>query len=245
MSIVRIDDRSVTHRQEILELLELAQSQQWDFTCVNMVKNHAVSRKMEILSIEPEMAAFGVDTNIIEEGEQNSEKALFRMFNGGLSVIFRSSPTGDSIAVDGSKSKKAHLIQLPYEMRCTQLCRAARASLDQDSDVPVIMCNERGERHRGRVVDISLCGTKFRFPGDLRGEFYEFAFIETCKIRLPDGTVMRVTANVMGLDYDSRSDETLMRCRMSKVKRKDEIVLENLIQNRLETSDPMGIPIAV
>ena len=245
MSILSLNDRNVTHRQEIVQLLSLAQTHQWDFAQLSIVKNHVTSQPLKLLTIDPEAATFGIDCDIVNPGKAESEPVLFRIFTGGLSIVFRSRLTGEIVTLDDEKKVKAHLVQLPYEMRCTQLRRTHRINLDHLPEVPVVLYGSDGTRIRGSVVDVSLSGAKFRLPQDVSGDFTLFSTIETCKIRLPNKAVMRTTANVMGVGYDADSGDSMMRCQFPRLKKKDEIELENLIESCLETTATPELAIAV
>lgn len=232
MSALNLSENKITHRQQIVQLLRMAIDQRWRFSYVSVIRNHVESRPIALISVNAGEGTFSVDREIERPEQQSNEPVMFRAQSGGISVIFKSRV---SEATDVSK---IHQIDLPYEVRCTQLRKSTRIDLDSMSiDVPVVLYLAMGFELEGTLADISMTGAQFKVPGDVTEKFKNLQMLEACKISLPDNFVLRASAQLMGINFYKLDDATILRTQLVDMEAHDEERLEQFIDGALAAAD--------
>lgn len=232
MSALNLSENKITHRQQIIQLLRMAIDQRWRFSYVSVIRNHVESRPVSLISVNAAEGTFSVDREIERPEQQSNEPVMFRAQSGGISVIFKSRV---SEATDVSK---IHQIDLPYEVRCTQLRKSTRIDLESMSmEVPVVLYLAMGFELEGTLADISLTGAQFKVPGDVTEKFKNLQMLEACKISLPDNFVLRASAQLMGINFFKLDDATILRTQLVDMDTGDEAKLEQFIDGALASAD--------
>ena len=62
MSVSIPDDGNITHRKEIIQLLNMAIVQEYQFSHISIVKSHVLSNPIKLLSINAEEGTFTMDS---------------------------------------------------------------------------------------------------------------------------------------------------------------------------------------
>lgn len=241
MSALNLSDSKIIHRQQIVQLLQMAIEQHWQFSYVSLIRNHVESKPVGLVSVHPTDGTFSVDRKV-ERSDQNPDEAImFRAQSGGISVAFKSrldtskdNPTGSSTTY----------VQLPYEVRCTQLRKSIRINADSlAEDIPVQLYMAMGVKLDGFLSDISVSGAQFRVKGDHVDKFRNLQTLEACKISLPEDFTLRCDAQLMGVHYVPQENSTLLHCQFVNLPQADDQRLEEMINAALQQADPSVVVI--
>ncbi|MCI5106446.1 MAG: PilZ domain-containing protein [Pseudomonadales bacterium] len=240
MTALNLSEERITHRQQIVQLLRMAIDQRWRFSYVIMVRNHVETRPVVPVSVNQGEGTFSVDRQI-ERADANSQEAImFRAQSGGISVIFKARVAEATAAAAGNVQ-----IELPYEVRCTQLRRSTRIDVKTlAGDVPAVLYLAMGFELEGLLLDISTSGAQFQVAGDETGRFKNLQMLEACKISLPDDFVLRTGVQLMGLHYNKMDDVTVLRCQLVDMEMADEEKLDSYINKVLEQADSSVVVIS-
>jgi len=185
MTALNIADGSITHRKEIIQLLQMAIARQWQASCLFVKKNHVTSHALKLTSVHAQEGIFCVDGEFDDLLKKGNESIMFRIQSGGISAVFRSrlSKAANS---ETSISRHEHQVDLPYEVRCTQLRKSVRVNLESlAEEVPVTLYLSMGGRIDGTVIDISESGGKFRVNRDLSNEIKNLQVLPFLDQNLP------------------------------------------------------------
>ncbi|MDP6416590.1 MAG: PilZ domain-containing protein, partial [Gammaproteobacteria bacterium] len=142
-------------------------------------------------------------------------------------------------------SRHEHQVDLPYEVRCTQLRKSARVNLESlPEEVPITLYLSMGGRVDGTVIDISASGGKFRVNKDLSNEIKNLQVLDTCRISLPDDSVLQAGVQLMGMTVDQQCDATTLRCHFSDILSNNEEILEEFIANTQDQAETSELAVA-
>ncbi|GAB5499915.1 MAG: hypothetical protein PsegKO_22260 [Pseudohongiellaceae bacterium] len=235
MSALNLSDSKIIHRQQIVQLLQMAIEQHWQFSYVSLIRNHVESKPIGLVSVHPSDGTFAVDRNVERSDKNPDEAIMFRAQSGGISVAFKSRLA--SSASDNT-GRAAAYIELPYEVRCTQLRKSIRISADSlAEDIPVQLYMAMGVKMDGLLADISVSGAQFRVKGDHAAKFRSLQTLEACKISLPEDFVLRCDAQLMGVDYVPQENITLLHCQFVNLPQTDDQRLDAMINATLQDAD--------
>ena len=244
MTALNITDGSITHRKEIIQLFQMAIAKQWQASYLFVTKNHVTSHALKLTSVDAEDGTFNVDGEFKDQVTKRNESIMFRTQSGGLSVVFKSrlSKAANS---ETPVSRHEHQVDLPYEVRCTQLRKSVRVNLESlAEEVPVTLNLSMGGSIDGTVIDISTTGAKFIVKRDLSNEIKNLQVLDTCEISLADDSVLQAGVQLMDMTLDQESGATTLRCQFSNMVSYNEKILEEFIantQDQAETSELTAI----
>jgi len=235
MSALNLSDSKIIHRQQIVQLLQMAIEQHWQFSYVSLIRNHVESKPIGLVSVHPTDGTFAVDRTV-ERTEQNPDEAImFRAQSGGISVAFKSRLAEPAPEQEGRGT--IH-VELPYEVRCTQLRKSIRISADSlAEDIPVQLYMAMGVKMDGLLADISVSGAQFRVKGDHADKFRNLQTLEATKIGLPEDFTLRCDAQLMGVDYVHQQNITLLHCQFINLSQSDDQRLDAMINTALQKAD--------
>ncbi len=54
MSALNLSDSKIIHRQQIVQLLQMAIEQHWQFSYVSLIRNHVESKPIGLVSVHPQ-----------------------------------------------------------------------------------------------------------------------------------------------------------------------------------------------
>ncbi len=247
MNALNLADGNVTHRPEIIQLLNMAIEQEYRFSYMSVVKSNVASHPIKLLAVNVEAGTLDVDSEEVNLAKNPKALMIFRAQCGGISIIFKSRIAEKTDAEPPSRSslRYRYTIELPYTIRCIQLRKSVRADLKSLSEeVPVALYSSTGERIDGNVVDISASGAKFRINQNLAKKFNNFRELETCTIKLPNNTVLQTGAELMVMNFDEESGTSTLGCQFVELQSTDENMLEELVSNVLEQTRPLELALA-
>lgn len=239
MNALNLVDGNVSHRPEIIELLNMAIEQEYQFSYISVVKSHVASHPIKLLSVNVEDATLDVDSEEVNLKKNPNTSMIFRAQCGGISIIFKSRMAESAADELPNNHSHRYKIELPYTVRCIQLRRSVRVNLKSLSEeVPVVLYSSMGERIDGEVIDISTSGAKFRVKRNLAKEFKDFRALETCRIKLPNNSVLQAGAELMTMNFNQESGTSTLGCQFVDMQRTDEDMLAKLVNNVLEQAQP-------
>lgn len=235
MSALNLSDSKIIHRQQIVQLLQMAIEQHWQFSYVSLIRNHVESKPIGLVSVHPTDGTFAVD-RLVERNERNPDEAImFRAQSGGISVAFKSRVAAEAA---GGQGRAAAYVELPYEVRCTQLRKSIRISADSlAEDIAVQLYLAMGVKMDAMLADISVSGAQFRVKGDHVDKFRNLQTLEACRISLPDDFILRCDAQLMGVDYEPRENITLLHCQFINLPQAEDQRLDAMINDALQKAD--------
>ncbi len=244
MTALNITDGSITHRKEIIQLFQMAIAKQWQASYLFVTKNHVTSHDLKLTSVDARDGTFYVDGEFDNLLKKRNESLMFRAQSGGLSVVFKSrlsKAANSETAISGHE----HQVDLPYEVRCTQLRKSARVNLESlAEEVPVPLYLSMGGRNDGTVIDISTSGAKVRVNRDLSNEIKNLQVLDSCRISLPDDSVLQAGVQLMDMTLDDECDTTTLRCQFSDILSNNEEILEEFIANTQDQAETTELAIA-
>ncbi len=233
MDALNLTDGDISHRKEIIQLLKMAISQKWAFSCVWPQGKKVTTQALQLVGVRADDGAFTVGHEASIAQMETSGPLMFRAQSGGVSIIFQSmlrdSPTSDPAA----QSSSLHHFDLPYKVACTQLRKTVRVNLEAITDVPVILYLVNGALIEGTVIDISTSGAKFKVDQDLGRELRDPQVLDASKISLPNGQTLQSGAQLIGMVNDADSGTSYLRCQFVHMRTQDEEMLDNFINDML------------
>ena len=233
MNAINLTDGDLTHRQEILQLLNMAIAQEWKFAFIKQNRKLLTTHDVRLVSVASQDASFCVESDELGEVlESGTTSLMFRGQSGGLSVMFKS-----PVVESGSASNKSSILHnfvLPYKITCTQLRKTARVQLDEMGEVPATLYLTNGAMYDGICLDISTSGAKFRVDENLKKELRNPQVVDACKITLPGDQVLQTGIQLIDLAADDEMNVSFLRCQFSHIRSKDEQALEAFIDEALQ-----------
>lgn len=231
MSGINLTDGDLTHRQEIVQLLNMAIAQDWKFAFIKQNRKLLSTHNVRLVSVSVQDASFCVESEELEAGLNGGGSLMFRGQSGGLSVMFKSPPVEQP---GSTQSSTLHNFVLPYKITCTQLRKTARVQLDEIAEVPATLFLTNGAMYEGICMDISTSGAKFRVDENLKKELRNPQVVDACKISLPDGPVLQTGIQLIDLVAEDEVNVSFLRTQFVHMREKDEQALEAFIDKALE-----------
>lgn len=245
MNVSIPDDGNITHRKEIIQLLNMAIVQEYQFSHISIVKSHVSSNPIKLLSINTEEGTFTMDSEREIPEQKSRDSMMFRAQCGGLSIAFKSRMAELASAESPCDHPTRYKIEVPYSVSFIQLRNSVRVDLESLSDeVPALLCLSKGGHIGGKVVDISISGAKIRINRDLAKEFKDYRALEACRINLPNNFVLQTGAQLVGMKVDQESGTSTLGCQFVNMQSADEDMLEQLVNNVLEQTQAPELAIA-
>ncbi|MDA1370365.1 MAG: PilZ domain-containing protein [Proteobacteria bacterium] len=244
MNALNLTDGDITHRKEILQLLEMALAQKWQFSYVKKAKNRVASHALQLVSVNAQDGTLSVSSESPGTQISSPGSLTIRAQSGGVSIIFQSrlaEITGDATA---TKMSSLQHFELPYKVACTQLRKTVRVNLESITVVPVILYMVNGALIEGSVMDISTSGAKFRVNQDLGQELKNLQVVDACKITLPNGLALQTGVQLIGMINDEDSNISFLRCEFVHMRSQDEEKLDNFIHDMLQQVESANEPLA-
>jgi len=201
-------DRELDCPVEISELMQLAFLHRWQFSCLQMVRNHVTSDSVQVLDVNINDRSFTVDSEVLAKSTRESSVVAFKAQSGGLTLVFKAKVLRNQIDPSVCECSFA----FPETIRQTQLRQAARINLTNQPEVSVTLFLETRMKFDGRVTNISATGAKIQLLGDLSDKFKSSQIIEDCQILLPNGMHAAMTIQIMGCVYDVKNGVSYLRC---------------------------------
>ena len=208
MSINTEIDRELDSPVEISELMQLAILHRWQFSCLQMVRNHVTSDSVQVLDVNINDRSFTVDSKVLAASTFESSVVAFKAQSGGLTLIFKAKALRNQLDPSVYKCSFA----FPEAIRQTQLRQATRINLTNQPEVSVTLFMETRMKFDGRVTNISATGAKIKLLGDLSDKFKSSQIIEDCQILLPNGMQAAMTIQILGCVYDIKNGVSYVRC---------------------------------
>jgi len=194
MSINTEIDRELDSPVEISELMQLAFLHRWQFSCLQMVRNHVTSDSVQVLDVNINDRSFTVDSEVLAASTRESSVVAFKAQSGGLTLVFKAKALRNQLDPSVCECSFA----FPEAIRQTQLRQAARINLTNQPEVSVTLFLETRMKFDGRVTNISATGAKIQLLGDLSDKFKSSQIIEDCQI--------------LGCVYDIKNGVSYVRC---------------------------------
>lgn len=243
MATLNLTESNITHRQQVVQLLRMSIDRQWRFSYVTRVKNSVQSSEIALTSVNLQEGVFSVDRPIERTVKNWEEPVLFRGQSGGISVIFQARVDTNERRPWPDKPSQHHRLELPYEIRCTQLRKSVRLNVEGFADaVPVTLYLALGVQMDATLVDISTTGAQFEVEEDQSARFKNLQILEACRISLPAGPVLRTGAQLLGVQSSQNRGVTYLRCQLHELTGAEEEALDQYIMKALEDLDP-SLPI--
>lgn len=240
MTALNLSEERITHRQQIVQLLRMAIDQRWRFSYVTVVRNHVETRPVVPVSVNQTEGTFSVDRAIERSDQDSKDPIMFRAQSGGISVIFKA-----RVAEEGQSATNTVQIELPYEVRCTQLRRSTRIDVKSlAGDVPAVLYLAMGFELESQLMDISTTGAQFQVDGDETGRFKNLQMLEACKINLADDFILRTGLQLMAISFNQVEEATILRCQFVDMDAEDEERLDNYINKMLDEADSSVVVIS-
>ncbi len=208
MSINTGIDRELDSPVEISELMQLAFLHRWQFSCLQMVRNHVTSDSVQVLDVNINDRSFTVDCEVLATSTRESSVVAFKAQSGGLTLVFKAKVLRNQLDPSVCECSFA----FPETIRQSQLRQAARINLTNQPEVSVTLFLETRMKFDGRVTNISATGAKIQLPGDLSDKFKSFQIIEDSQILLPNGMHAAMTIQILGCVYDIKNGVSYIRC---------------------------------
>lgn len=216
---------------EIGEFLQLAFLQKWEFSCMQMIRNHLSSEAVAVLDVNVFDHNFIVDSEVLTIATQEARSVTFRAQSGGLTLLFNATPMPSNLDPSVCECK----FEFPKKLRFTQLRKAVRINFRNKPEVKVHLFASEGARFDGQLMDLSTTGAKIQLLGDLTEQLEPSQPIEDCQLLLPDGDLMDLCARVRGMTYDQERGLSLLRCEFEGLSGEDVIRLQSLLDEATDS----------
>lgn len=207
--------RDIHDAREISEFLQLAFLQNWQFSCMQMVRNHLCSEEVDVLDVNVFDGNFIVDSEVLTVATQEAKSVTFRAQSGGLSLIFKTRPMKSILDPSVCECK----FELPECLRFAQLRKAVRINFRNQPEVRANLFADQGVKFDGQLMDLSTAGAKIQLLGDLTQQLEAGQIIEDCQFLLPDGAPLDLKAQIRGVAYDSERGLSIVRCEFIELTR--------------------------
>lgn len=246
MNVQIPEDGNVTHRREIIQLLNMAITQEYQFSHISVIKSQVSSNPIKLLSVDADEGTFSMDSERVIPEQKSKDSMMFRAQCGGLSIAFKSRMAALTDGESPRNHQTRYKIELPYSISCIQLRSNARVDLSSLPDeVPALLCLSKGEPIGGSVIDISTSGAKIRVNRNLAKEFKDYRTLEACRIDLPNNSVLQTGAQLIGINFNRESGTSTLGCQFVNMQSTDEDMLEQLVNKILEKMRPLELATAV
>jgi len=237
MSISTEFDREISDSKEIGELLQMAFLHGWNFSCMQLVRNHLTSDDVTVLDVNVFDRELIVDSDVLVASSEKTRVVAFRAQSGGLSLIFKATLEGTS----KDPSACECTFRFPQFLRFSQLRKAVRINMLDQSAIPVTLYADRGEQFQGRVIDLSATGAKIQLLGDVSSKLEPMQVIEDCQLIPPNSRTVDLKAQVRGNFFDTSCGVSFIRCEFVEMGETDESELQKLISAALRQNRAEGI----
>lgn len=242
MSALNLSEEKITHRQQIVQLLRMAIDQRWQFSYVAVERKKLKTRPVVMLSVNVAEGTFSVDRSIEVSEQARSKPIMFRAQSGGISVIFKALVSDEE---KQSESGRVLQVDLPYEVRCTQLRKSTRIDVQAlKLEIGATLYLSMGFELQADLVDISTTGAQFKLEGDETERFKNLQMLEACKIGFSDDYILRCSLQALGIRFDPVLEVSFLRCQLLDLSVEDESTLDQYIEATLEKADPSTLVIS-
>ena len=241
MTALNFSEDKFTHRQQIIQLLQLAIDKRWCFTYMIIEGKKVTSHPVTLLSLNVDNGSLVIDRDLVAEGCNTTGPVMLRGQCGGLSILFQTLIRESRSTQFNGLTKPVHEIDLPYEVRCTQLRNNQRISLEAEGEQwPVTLYLAMGYKLEGSLVDISVSGAGIRLAGDHSERLNNLQILEARRIDLPGDFVLRSGAQLAGVDYVEGEDASLVHCQFGEMADEDEIKLGSFISKVISNNSSLA-----
>ena len=222
------------HRQEIVQVLRLAIDKRWKFSYLSAVGRKIIFHPVALTNVNVLDGTLSIDRKIDTTGRDSNAPVMFRGQRGGLSILFQSR-IHDSAKSDSEIGMHPVCdIELPYEVRCTQLRKSLRVKAQAwAEEVPVTLYLAMGYKLEGKLVDLSVCGAQIRVEGDQTERLRAMQVLESCRMALPDEFVLHAGLQLMGLNYIESEAASFINCQFDEMSAEDESKLDSFMASAL------------
>ena len=234
-------NKEIEDNREIGELLQMALLQKWQFSCLQMVRNHLSSEEVDILDVNVFDGNFIVDSEALTAATQEATNVTFRAHSGGLSLTFQASPMKPNLDPSVCECR----FNFPTTLRFSQLRKAVRINFRNQPEVRVNLFAELGERFDGQLMDLSTAGAKIQLLGDITQQLEPSQIIEDCQLLMANGELMDLRAQVRGVTYDTERGLSLVRCEFLELQRSDVTQLQQLLNMATGKFNKVELKVAV
>lgn len=229
--------RESTDADEIGDFLQLAFLQKWQFSCMQMIRNHLSSEEVTVLDVNVFDHNFIVDSEVLTVATQEAHSVTFRAQSGGLTLLFNAAPKPSNLDPSVCECK----FEFPRKLRFTQLRKAVRINFRNKPEVKVNLFAREGGRFDGQLMDLSTTGAKIQLLGDLRNQLEPAQPIDDCQLLLPDGELLDLRALIRGIAYDRERGVSVLRCEFEGLSGEDVIQLQSLINEATHSTDEVEL----
>ena len=226
---------------EIGEFLQMAFLQKWQFSCMQMIRNHLASEEVPVLDVNVFDCNFIVDSEALTVATQEATSVTFRAQSGGLTLLFNATPMASNLDPSVCECK----FEFPTKLRFTQLRKAVRINFRNKPEVKVHLFANEGVRFDGQLMDLSTTGAKIQLLGDLSTRLEPAQAIEDCQLLLPDGELLDLCARVRGMTYDRERGLSLLRCEFEGLCGDDVMQLQSLLDEATQLPQETALALAV
>jgi len=225
------------HRLQIIQLLRLAIDKRWRFTYMLVSGKKVSSNPIGLQSVNADEGTFTLDREIPSEDRDVNQPVLFRAQGGGVSILFQSKVAAGEVADDNGILRSARHVDLPYEVRCTQLRNSERVNVESRADqLAATLHLAMGFKLEGKLVDISVSGAQIRVLGDQSERLKNLEILEACQIALSEDFVLHSSAQLTGMNYSEDEDASLVHCQFDEMAAEDENKLGSFISSAISAS---------
>ena len=207
--------RDIQDSKEISEFLQLAFLQNWQFSCMQMVRNHLTSEEVTVLDVNVFDGNFIVDSEALTVATQEAKSVTFKAQSGGLSLIFKTRLIRSVLDPSVCECK----FEFPEVLRFAQLRKAVRINFRNQPEVRANLFADSGIKFDGQLMDLSTAGAKIQLLGDLTQQLEAGQIIEDCQFLLPDGDLLDLRAQIRGVAYDTDRGLSVVRCEFVELTR--------------------------
>ncbi len=219
--------RDIQDSEEIAEFMQMAFLQKWQFSCMQMVRNHLCSEEVAVLDVNVFDGNFIVDSEVLTVATQEAKSVTFRAHSGGLSLIFKTRPLKLNLDPSVCECK----FELPESLRFSQLRKAVRINFRNQPGIRANLFAGSGKKFDGQLMDLSTAGAKIQLLGDLCNQLEPGQIIEDCQFLLPSNELLDLRAQIRGMAYDADRGLSIVRCEFLDLNREIIEQLQSLLEN--------------
>lgn len=228
--------QTLTSKQEITELLEIAREYQWKLMFNLPEVAGELPGRAEIFHVNPEDGFLTVGSEINSLSTSENFGIRFEARDAGIYFQFLSETLpypGNPLAYRFASERR---IAFPVELTYQQQREALRINFSNMDTISIALFTEDGKRVAGSIVDMSTVGVRAGFPGYLVDQFEDSKLITDCGIILPDTSVLKCRVEVLGTLYDFEEDTTFARCRFLELDNDVEIKIREVTSQALKNN---------
>jgi len=230
------NSRQITDRQEITDLLLVAQLYRWVLSYSPVGSENVVSHTTELVGMDGEANSLTVSSEVKYSGIEPGESILFRAQSGGINIRFESSIIQVGGNVLSMRLFSDCRIEFPESVTVNQLRGAVRVNFMNLANIPVTYFTEAGYQLGGLVEDLSTTGAKISFRGNLKYQFKASQIISDCKMMLPDKSNIDTRIKVLGFVYNQNKDVSYIRCQFLEMSEDSVLLIKELIDRALKNA---------